>query len=1232
MGARHWASEPADGLPRREDLVQAASRSWTARLDDAARRSSLLRYGDGAGGALDLAGLDPDAVDRLLRGDTVTPWPGGNPEHERIGEHARRLADLSLASREEQGVDGLHVAMGMVTWRPEGSGPAPVAPVVLLPVELVDLASGPSRAIRRTGELTWNPVLAYVLETDYRRSFEALGPPDGARGPLPDGLWQLVRDLGAEVPGFALHERIVLGHFLSYHVHLLNELRLRPDAMAGHDLIAALAGDRIARARLRDRAGMPQGPAVAGDGGRRRIVLPADQTQRQAVDAVCRGESCTIEGPPGSGKSQTIANVVAALVADGQKVLLVAQKRAALDAVRQRLEARDLGHLTLDLLGAETSRRAVLERIADAIATKALTAPGEPADDKRLDETRQMLQSSLRALHQERGPSGLSLLDMQSRLLRLPEAVRTAGLRPLPGLAGMSAAAARHVEILLAGARDLGALLGPDPSSPWAAARLPDETAAIAAVDLSLRVYSLWQRMLAALGDLEAVLPSVRPSSLGEVEQVAAILFGVNETLRRYRPEVFRLGGPGASPPRPFRGPNGMPRHRAVAQALRALRRDPGLGLDGAEAAADRAAIADQGARWRSVVGAPQPVIHPEGDTLFAAVDALRAPLLKLVALLGPGRFGDLPLADAGSLLRRLADDTATPHRIPRAAAITRELERHGASQAAGEVFACALDPALWPQAFQYLWLTSCLDAARAEEPGLAGILGRHRDQLQERLFRLERAEMDLAAEQVRIAHARRVAAAFGEHPGQAAIVRQAAAANTPLPALLAAAPDVLLALFPCWLASPYAVSRLVDGDRRHFDVVIVDEASQLPAEAAIPAILRASRLVLAGDPRQLPPGDLALEGPGPAQRDAASVLDGLAFLPAYRLGWHYRSLDEALFAFSNRHIYQDAVMTFPGRQGHGAGLTHVVVSSQAGEGGGTASAADAEAQAVADLVLRHAEERRQESLGVIACDLDHAQRILAAVERAVAGRQDVASFFDRARSERFFVKPLDLVQGDERDAVILALGFDRPGEGGGLWQVGPFEGALGERRLNVAITRARRRMTVVSACGYEDIAEESCRGPGSGLLRHFLQFAAMRHGRQMAAELTDEPVNPLEQGISLFVEEVCGALRQAGIDCVPQYGSLRHRMDLAARHPDRPGEYLLAISCDGLERHAPPSEREYDRRRQLELLGWRYHRIFAGDWAADRGGEIRRALEVYRQAVAAADRATGSGNGCRDC
>ncbi len=1192
MAAEHWPRSSTGGNMPRSALVQGACQTWIARLDDLASRSSLVRFRAAEEDALELGEIDRDALRALLHGRPVAfadlLRPRGEPEPRIL----RMLQDRALESREEYGAHTLHLGLGLATWRRDEQEP-PLAPALLLPVEIaVQAAHG---VLRRRGRLDWNPMLIELLEREHGPAFAPLGDradlaPDGD---LPEDPWAPLRAAAVRVPEFALREESVLGHFFPHHAHLLRDLRRQASRLGGHDVLAALAGDQQARRKLGSAAAAGEMPPL-------RIVLPADETQLRAVDAVRRGGSCVVEGAPGSGKSQTVANIAAALIGDGQRVLVVAQKLQALMDVKRRLAERGLGELVLDLALAENEDGEVRRRIV-AAARDAAPPAGDFYDEETLRLRRKNIEGQIAALHRMRSPSDVSLFDMQSRLLRVPKEISEAGLPPRQELAKMDAASVRHVQLLLADASDLGDLLAGRSASPWANARLPDPEAARDAVGQSLQASRLWGEFTAALEDLRALVPTWRPESFTDAEGVARLLAGVNASYRRYGREVWTAEVAVLAQEAP-RGPRTAwhRAHRAAQLRLRALRGDPRVRVGTLQQ--DVRAMLRQTAAWKSLSGqdSPPPEL-PEADRLLERVEALRAPLLKLSSMLGPRLLEGRSLASLGDLIAGLARDQVTPHRLPVALTIGEELEKHGALEIARDIIGRKIDPAIWPQAFEFLWLQACLDQAKAEEPELSGLYGRDLDRLRQSLLDLEREEMKVATQAVALGQRRRAALAVAEHPEQARLLREEASrSDLPLTALLAAAPDVLLALFPCWLVSPWAVSQVVAGERRPFDVVLCDEAGQLPLEPTIGAISRGSRLVLAGDRRQLPPSGTTAPSLG--------LMEAFAFLPSYRLGWHYRSLDEALFAFADRNVYAGAVRTFPGRLGHGAGLAHVLLAGPGGE-----ERRDAPMQDLApllELILRQAETHPDESLGVVALTPAQARRIDAALHERLQARPDLQPIFSQDRPERFFVKPVDLVQGDERDGVILAIGLDDPArEFALLW------GPTGLGRLNVATTRARRRMTVASRLRREDVPDI---GPGSGvaLLRELLQFVEMRHEGAMAAELTDEPVNPLEEELEFFPEQVYFALREHGLDVVPQYGATRHLVDLAVRHPERPGEYILAIACDAQERHPAPTRREDDRQRQLERLGWRLHRMWAGDWAADRDGEIARLLAAYRAAA----------------
>jgi very-short-patch-repair endonuclease len=354
-------------------------------------------------------------------------------------------------------------------------------------------------------------------------------------------------------------------------------------------------------------------------------------------------------------------------------------------------------------------------------------------------------------------------------------------------------------------------------------------------------------------------------------------------------------------------------------------------------------------------------------------------------------------------------------------------------------------------------------------------------------------------------------------------------------------------------------------------------------------------------------------------------VLDAMsALLPPPKgtrtLGWHYRSRDERLIAFSNAqpNLYDWSLTTFPGAAGEDC-LRHELVPFQPGRVGQEDSVSD-EVLRVVELVAEHARERAQESLGVIAMGIKHANRIDEALRRARVNDPELDEFLsgessDHLRKEPFFVKNLERVQGDERDSIILTIGYGKTSDGRMLYRFGPINNEGGHRRLNVAITRARSRMTVVSSFSSADMDPNKLRSDGAQMLCRYLAYAESR-GANLGDVAKPKPdLNPFER-------DVADKLQEAGIPLVAQYGCSGYWIDYAAQHPLRPGQMVLAIECDGVSYHSSATARDRDRLRQehLERLGWRFHRIWSQDWFYHREAEIARALDAYQRAVEAVD------------
>ena len=424
-------------------------------------------------------------------------------------------------------------------------------------------------------------------------------------------------------------------------------------------------------------------------------------------------------------------------------------------------------------------------------------------------------------------------------------------------------------------------------------------------------------------------------------------------------------------------------------------------------------------------------------------------------------------------------------------------------------------------------------------------------------------------------------------------------------------------------MMSPLSVSQFLPADFT-FDAVIFDEASQVKEADAIGCIYRGSQLIVAGDDKQLPPTSFfdRMADTDEDELDEASeevlgfesVLDrckaqGFTPLP---LRWHYRSRHEDLITYSNYRFYDGKLHTFPGAVSDAADLGMGFVRVDGIYRRGATRDNLQEAAKVVDRVLHHRRHHPQATIGVVALSTAQQLAVEAEIERRAADEPELRELEANDRLSGFFVKNLESVQGDERDIVILTIGYG-PDENGKLtMNFGPINREGGERRLNVAVTRARRRIEIISSIGSGDIRAD---GGALAHLRGYLDFAERGHPA-LAVDLRDS-VGDCE---SPFEEEVLRAAKSMGFEAVPQVGAAGYRIDIGIRHPDKPGSYLLGVECDGASYHSSKVARDRDRLRQeiLEGLGWAIHRIWSTAWFADRGREIRALRSAIDNALQA--------------
>ncbi len=1331
-----------DGPDPRAERVAASVRLWSRHLVDLGGRNTLLWYRDLRSGTLDLTTAHPGGVSMLMagRGTRLSDLVRERSAFLEARRRAERIRAKALELSEERGITTGFMAIGMATWEVPGSARAPQAPVLLRRCSLVPTgAAHHDFDIDLGADVEVNPVLLHYLRIERGLTVDAdalaeLTHVNRMFDPMP--AFREVSRICAGLPGFRIADRKIIGTFSYAKLPMVADLAALGDSLADHDVIAALAGDKDA---LRSVRTQPPRTAVDLDPDREMLVLDADASQQSAIEAARSGSHLVIQGPPGTGKSQTIANLIATLTADGKRVLFVAEKRAAIDAVVGRLDRVGLSELVLDAHGGIPNRRRVARDLAAAIDR---ADPHHRRDDTELRtalvDHRHRLVDHRDSIHGERHPWGVSVFEAETAVAQLSAMPKPPTTRVrLRGeiLRKLDRRTILRLRGSLAEAVELGAWTPGRKGAvadPWYGARIttPEDAATALRIASDLVGHRLDQvrEVLDEAIQSAGLSPATTPADWGDGLELLARL---RSTLATFRPEVLTtdldpyLAATGDASYREAYGAKQSWRARhALKKAAKALLREGRDPQDLHTALRDAQAAANA---WKdaSPAGA-QPRLPEKHDALDAARatwDELHGDLTWLGERLATtGEGGDLITIPLPALRSRLTTLTARADRLailPKVVPIMDELDAAGLGPLVADLAARRVPSTRVHDEVDYAWWGSILDEIAVTDARYGAHNGVALRWDLDEYVRLDHAHLRAGASRVRAAVARRIAEAVADHPEQESVIRAEAGKarrHRPIRDLLPAAYDVLTAAKPCWVMSPLVVASLLPPGR-WFDVVVFDEASQIPPAQAVSAIARGRQIIVAGDDRQLPPttffttvddtpdGTLGEDADQAFSEGFESILDLLAAaLPARRLSWHYRSRDERLIAFANRHWYGDELVTFPGTateqpvqlvvarapaydvpepdfdldldpdpaSAGASGISRTAdsssdeVGSPAEDGDPDASSpaavapvppvsldatatAEDEAAVVVQLALDHAANRPDESLGIVALGIRQAQLIREELQRALdqETRPDVVDFFDDALDERSFIKNLERVQGDERDAIILSVGFGRRPDGTLPHRFGPLNVEGGDRRLNVAVTRARQRMTIVSTFTADDLDPERLTSPGARRLRDYLWYA--EHGGSPAgltrADDTSPPVEDAQRVAAraprrpddaepipsmalggtaggepnALIKELAVRLRREKLVVHESYGVSAHRVDLAVEDPYLPGKVVVAVESDGAAYAGIRSTRERERLRteQLRRLGWRPVRVWSTDIFRDPARDVARIVEAARGGTA---------------
>jgi very-short-patch-repair endonuclease len=1244
-----------------------------------------------------------------------------------------REATLQL---EEGGASTLYLALGFLAWyETPASQKRLLAPLILVPVEILrGSALEGFRLRKRDDEARINTTLLELMSKDFQLTLPSMDPvPQDDHGVDVPFILGTFREAVKKIDRWEVVEDACLGFFSFAKFLMWRDLEERTEELLKNPVVSHLVN--TPGLPFPDSGGFPDAEQLDRTHSPLETFCPVltDSSQLAAVYAAAEGKSFVLHGPPGTGKSQTITNLIAHCLACGKSVLFVSEKMAALTVVRDRLAQCGLENFCLELHSNKSSKQEVIKQLGQPL-TGSSTFDSEywRREAERLAALRAELDEYVHTLHKVQS-SGETAFQGLSKLIGLTD-VRHVAL----SWASPEAIEQPLLERLRQASRQLAltaGAIGTPAGHPWEGVACEDWSPVV-----QREVQEALENVPVVVSELErsanALLPllgiaQLQPGRLDEYEELGQSLTAqprppapmleapdwpalrreIEELVRKSRrrkvlweslgasftPELIALDLDAlAALQLAAKASWGLVRwfkNRAIAKTLRPVSKS------GHAPASDRfefilvqarelrelesqwKAVSDTGARLLGSAWAEGQITDADLDALATRTTTLRAKTVKAAILSGRGvadiqriwaanLWNDYDCLCAGveaycaackgfrqavarldgllgfgkgvSIASDSGETLPLERVVSRAALLTEHLGKfrlwcqwrkacHGALDIGLKPLVLALEQGritpeqtehVFQRGYYQWWVESVVHA----EPVLrnffsAGFEDKIRQfrETDERYTKLTRDEIH-----ARLSARVPIAGAKANDDSEMGILNRQLTkkrSHMSIRALVQKIPNLLPRLKPCLLMSPMSIAQYMDAGHTPFDLVVFDEASQIPVWDAVGAIARGRQAIIVGDPKQLPPTnffqreDDETETDEETVEDAESILDECraASLPQLYLRWHYRSRNESLIAFSNHQYYDNSLLTFPSPQLEQAvSFRHVLGVYDKSKSRTNRIEADA---LVSEMVRRLLDPVLSSvSIGVVT--FSQAQRDLIADLLEVERRNhpEVERFFDPENPDRVFIKNLENVQGDERDAIFFSVGYGPDAAGKVSMSFGPLNREGGERRLNVAVTRARKEVVLFSSLKPEQIDLARTRARGVQDLKSYMEYAE----RGMAAIREAIARDPSADFDSPFEQQVCEALRAKGHTVHAQVGCSGYRIDLAVVDPDCPGRYLLGIECDGANYHRSHNARDRDRLREMVLrgLGWEIARVWSTDWWQNPQAALEKVEAAIEEAM----------------
>lgn len=1104
------------------------------------------------------------------------------------GETKTVLKSIYRAARnaiEESGANSLFLAIGALRWYETERTTVPRhAPLLLLPVDMV-YKKGNYYIRSRDEEITLNITLMEFLRQSFDINIEGLNPlPLDDSGVDVSKIFATIREALKEHKRWEVEEECMLGIFSFSKFLMWNDVHSHREQLSDNNIISSLIANRLTwkpdftsiDLREIDKTVAPAETA---------IPVAVDSSQMAAVIEGGAGNSFILYGPPGTGKSQTITNLIANALYHGKRVLFVAEKMAALSVVQSRLAKIGLDAFCLELHSNKSTKRHVLQQLEKALKVVHIQAPSDFARQAdKIFERRKELLAYIEALHAVDQVDGLSPYDCIIRAesieaepmqgfvhdKAIDTLIATEGHKGIDELLGSKL----PTVVKLVGQPSKHPLngLNPDRSMLTDPAKTAKEMVADSGL---LEEYIKESDVLKEAGNMrERLLSDNAPSILEE---------DPDELLHEWRSAKAKWFIPRFFAKRKF-----VKKLRAHHPKLKSKGVDPLL-QDLAEYSKRHTRIADMNGiiikRFDKELKTDQ---VPDNEQLMEMSERL------------------VKWADNISELRDWIHWKE----------FCTELRENGMGCVETTIESIEMDPQSINNAFQKALYLQKANEKTAHSQVLSSFEGTLFDEKISAYRRLADEFQQLTRKELYARLASRVPRVTdnvnsGSEIGLLNRNISNGGRGMSLRDLFDQLPTLMPRLCPVMLMSPMSVAQYIDLTADIFDLVVFDEASQMPTSEAVGAIARGKSLIVVGDPKQMPPTSFFattnVDEDEAYIDDMESILEDCRTLeiPSLQLSWHYRSRHESLIAFSNNEYYDGTLITFPSADDKTTKVHFVPVSGHYDKGGRRSNQAEADA-IVDEIVRRLRDERlRKDSIGVISFSV--AQQSL--IEDLLQDRIDNDKELQEVAAslyEPIFVKNLENAQGDERDVILFSIGYGPDKDGKISMNFGPLNNSGGERRLNVAVSRARKEMYVFSTLKAADIDLKRTKALGVQGLKHFLQYAETQI-------LPSPSTNQSENKPSRIAELISTELEKHGYKATTNVGRSQFRVDVAVERKDRPGVFSLGILLDGYRYRDTQTtrDREVVQPSVLQGLDWKVMRVWSVDWLRNRQRVIDRILEM---------------------